>query len=429
MNGTDRAAQTEQLGQSPRCGRFALIVAALLLAVASAAVPLSLCKPWIGMVLWGVMIVGCAVLLRAMRVGVTLTLLGSGLCLLLTGTYLFAGTLAAALAVGTFACAFLMMSVERPYLVCLIPLAAFGVTAIFTRDPLLWLAALSLLPAGALTAFAMKRKVARTGVIACGAAGLLFSALLLIGLAIARTEAGLSLETVRGLLDDWHARLLGERIAMRDELLAALEQMYAETGTTGNAQAMQTMLDSYRQMFSDASLSASLTEMFDLLPGVAVAVALIASYLGQLLLLEGCEATGMRSAVAPESEFFVMSLPATVIWIVASVISLIADSSSSVAVITAQNLSLILLPGFCAAGWYTLARAMRSIPPRGRWSLILPSAALLCCASTSLFWVLGVYGAYATAAAAIRRAILRRNAPPSGGNGDGGDGDGDGDAQ
>lgn len=133
----------------------------------------------------------------------------------------------------------------------------------------------------------------------------------------------------------------------------------------------------------------------------------------------------MRSAVAPESEFFVMSLPATVIWIVASLISLIADgSASSVAVITAENLSLILLPGFCAAGWYTLARAMRSIPARGRWTLILPAAAIVCCASTSVFWVLGVYGAYATATAAIRRAILRRNAPPpSGGNGDGEDGD------
>lgn len=246
-----------------------------------------------------------------------------------------------------------------------------------------------------------------------------------MGLAVARTEAGLSLETVRGLLDGWHARLLGERIAMRDELLAAFEQMYAETGTAGNAQAMQTMLDSYRQMFSDANLSASLTELFDLLPGVAVAIALVASYLGQLLLLEGCEASGMRSAVAPESEFFVMSLPATVIWIVASLISLIADgSASSVAVITAENLSLILLPGFCAAGWYTLARAMRSIPARGRWTLILPAAAIVCCASTSVFWVLGVYGAYATATAAIRRAILRRNAPPpSGGNGDGEDGD------
>lgn len=408
---------TEQKHEAER--RPAQILAALLLAIASAAVPLSLVKPWVGMALWAVMLAGCAVLFRAWRAGITLTLLGSAACLLLSGSYLFAGTMAAALAVGTFAGAFLMTTLKKPYVACLIPLLSAGVTAIFTRDWLFLLAALSLLPAGALTAFATKRGMGRTAIICYGAAGLLAAALLLMALAVARTEAGLSLETVRGLLDGWRGKLLAERIEMRDELLAMLERAYQNAGA-GNIQSAQAMLDSYRRLLSDASLEADLTSLFNVLPGAAVAIALIAAYLGQLLLLEGYRAAGMAAAITPENEFLVMSLPAAILWTVCMIVSLIGDGSYAIPIVTMQNLALILTPGFCAVGWHTLTRFFRSVPARGRWILILPAVALVCCASTSVFWILAAYGAYATVLSAMRRAVLRRRGdPPTGGSDDG----------
>ena len=415
-------------GTRPEPKRSATVTAALLLAVSSAAVPLSLVKPWVGIGLWAVMLIGCAVLLRAMRVGVTLTLVASVASLLFTGTYLFAGTLAAALAVGTFAGAFLMTSLKKPYLACLIPLVSVGVTAIFTRDWLFLLATLSLLPAGALTAFATRRGMGRTTVICYGAAGLLAAALLLVGLAIARTDAGLSLETVQGLLDTWKGKLLAERMEMRDELLAMLERAYENAGS-GNTQSAQSVLEAYRQMMSDASLEAGLTSLFNVLPGAVVAIALIASYLGQLLLLEGYDAAGMRAVITPESEFLVMSLPAAVIWTVSTVAGLMFDTSYAVPVVTMENLSLILTPGFCAVGWHALMKFFRAVPARSRWVLVMPAAALACCALSSVFWILAAYGAYATVLSAIRRAIIRRGGTPpaNGGTGDSGDtGDSDG---
>lgn len=402
-------SQPRQAEGRPQPKRSALALAALLLAVASAAVPLSLVKPWVGMGLWAVMLIGCVVLLRAMRVGVTLTLIASVAALALSGTYLFAGTLAAALCVGTFAGAFLMTTLKKPWLACLIPLVSVGVTAIFTRDWLFLLAALSLLPAGALTAFATRRGMGRTSVICYGAAGLLAAALLLCGLAVARTEAGLSVETVRELFDGWKAKMLAERIEMRDELLTMLERLYANSLPTAGTSA-EKMLDSYRQLLSDANLEASLTALFNVIPGLAVTIALIAAYLGQLLLLEGCDAAGARGCIKPESEFLVVSLPAAILWTVCLVISLVTESAT-VASITAENLFLALTPGLCAVGWHTLMRFFRAVPAQGRWILILPAAAVVCCASTSAFYILAAYGAYGTVLSAVRRAMLRRGNP------------------
>lgn len=400
--------------------RAVLILAGLLFAVASAAVPLSLTKPWVGMVLWAVMLIGCIVLLRAVRAGVVLTLIASAAALFLTGTYLFAGTLTAALCVGTFAGALLLTVTKKPYWVCLIPLVSAGVTAAFTRDWLFLLSALSLLPAAALTAFATRRGMSRTSVICCGAAGLLAAALILTGAAIARTGAGLSVETVRALFDTWKAKLLAEQIEMRDALLASLEKLY-ENNLPAGATSADKVLDTYRQLLSNANLEASLTQVFNVIPGAAIAAALIAAYLGQLLLLEGCDAAGMRSVIKPESEFLVISLPAAVIWIVCLILSIVTEGTT-VASVTAANLLLMLTPGLCAVGWHTLMRFLRSIPPQGRWIFILPAVTVACCASASVFYVLAAYGAYATILSFVRRAMLRGgSSDPPGGGPDGND--------
>lgn len=416
MNGSTQATNPLQEQENPWRSpngvptprRSSVALAVFLLAAASATVPLSFIQPWVGAGLWGAMLVGCAVLFRRMRVGVTLTLVASVAALLFSGSYLFVGELAVALAVGSFACAYLFTVQERPYLVCCVPLIALGVTMLFTQDWLLILSALSLLPAGALIAWATKRGMTRTAVICCGAAGLLLAALVLLAVGIARTEAGLSLETVTALLDTWKERLLTEQKEMRDGLLAMLEQAYASTGTAGTESA-QTALDYYRRLLSDTALSEELTRLFNLLPGVAVAVALVAAYLAQLLLNEGYEASGMRSVITPESEFLVLSLPAAVLYFVCLILSVLFDGSYAVPIVTAENLELILTPGFCAVGWHTLTRAMRSIPAGGRWILILPLLALVCCASSSILYILAAYGAYMTILAAVRRSIQRRN--------------------
>lgn len=406
-------------------GNGMLAVAAVLFALASGTVPIALVKPWVGMGLWATMLIGCVVLFRRMRLGVTLTLVASVAAFLLSGSYLFVGPLATALAVGTFSGAFLMTSLEKPYLACLGPLLATAVTAAFTQDPLLIVAALALLPAAALTAFATKRGMGRTSVICFGAGGLLGAALILFVVALARTEAGFSVETVQALLDEWKASLLADRMEMRDGLLAMLERAYENSGTAGT-QSAQTMMDYYRRLMSDAVLESDLTRMFNVLPGAVAAIALIAAYLGQRLLLDGYDAAGMRSRITPESEFLVLSLPAAVIYVVCLILSLIFDTSYAVPVVTAENLLLILTPGLCAVGWGALTRFYRSVPPRGRGVLIVPAIALLCCASSSVFYVLAAYGAYTTIFSAVRRAILRRGGPnpPDDGPFGGGDDDG-----
>ena len=404
----------------PSAGPVSIAGAAVLFAVASAAIPISLIKPWVGMALWAVLLGGLFVLIRRMRTGIALTMILSVAAFFLSGSYLFVGPLAAALAVGTCAGAFLLTTLKKPWLACLIPLVSAGITAIFTQDWLFLVFAFALLPAAALLAFATRRGMGRTSAICCGAAGLIGAALLLMALAIARTDAGLSLGTVTSLLDSWKAGLLAERQEMRDALLAMLEQSMQNTGAAGT-QSGQAMLDYYRRLLSDANLYDDLTQMFNVLPGAAVAVGLIASFLAQRLLLETYDANGMRRVITPESEFLTVSLPASVIYLVAVLITLIFSSSYAVPVITANNLVLILTPGLCAVGWQFLCRSLRAIPTRGRWILIFPALALLCCASTSAIYIFAAYGAYATIFSAVRHAIDRKNGGAGPQDGDGPD--------
>ena len=261
---------------------------------------------------------------------------------------------------------------------------------------------------------------------------LLGAALIFFAIALARTEAGFSIETVQSLLDTWKAAMLADRMEMRDAMLEMLERAYENSGAAGT-QSAESMMDYYRRLMSDAALESELTRIFNVLPGAVAAVALIEAFLGQGLLLNGYDAAGMRSLVTLESEFLVLSLPAAIVYVVCMILSLIFDTSYAVPVVTAENLLVILTPGLCAVGWGALARFYRSVPPRGRGALIVPAIALLCCAYSSVFYVLAAYGAYATIFSAVRRAILRRGGPnpPAGGPFDGdnsGSGDDDNDS-
>lgn len=289
-----------------------------------------------------------------MRLGVTLTLIASAAAFLLSGSYLFVGPLVTALAVGIFAGAFLMTALKKPYLACFVPLLSAATAAIFTRDPLLICMALALLPAAALTAFASKRGMGRTSIICFGAGGLLGAALIFFAIALARTEAGFSIETVQSLLDTWKAAMLADRMEMRDAMLEMLERAYENSGAAGT-QSAESMMDYYRRLMSDAALESELTRIFNVLPGAAAAVALIEAFLGQRLLLNGYDAAGMRSLVTPESEFLVLSLPAAIVYVACMILSLIFDTSYAVPVVTAENLLVILTPGLCAVGWGALA--------------------------------------------------------------------------
>ncbi len=428
MNASPETNQNPQEPLKTTDGASALrdtVIAAVLFALASATVPIAAVKPWVGVGLWAAMPIGCVFLLRRMRLGVSLTLVASVAVFLASGTYLFTGPLVTALAVGTFVGAFLMTTLKKPFLACLLPLLSAALTVPFTRDPVLIASALSLLPAAALTAYATKRKMGRSSVICFGAGGLLGAALILFAVSLARTDAGFSLETVQSLLDTWKANLLADQKEMRDALLEMLERASENAGASGT-QSAQTMMDYYRRLMSDAVLENELTRIFNVLPGAVAAAALVAAFLGQRLLLDGYDATGNRSRITPESEFLVLSLPAAVIYVACLILTLIFDASFSVPVVTAENLLLILTPGLCAVGWGTLTRFYRSVPPRGRGALIVPAIALLCCASSSVFYVLAAYGAYAIIFSAIRRAMLRRGGPtpPAGGPFGGNDGDG-----
>ena len=184
MNASPETNQNPQEPLKTTDGASALrdtVIAAVLFALASATVPIAAVKPWVGVGLWAAMPIGCVFLLRRMRLGVSLTLVASVAVFLASGTYLFTGPLVTALAVGTFVGAFLMTTLKKPFLACLLPLLSAALTVPFTRDPVLIASALSLLPAAALTAYATKRKMGRSSVICFGAGGLLGAALIAVG--------------------------------------------------------------------------------------------------------------------------------------------------------------------------------------------------------------------------------------------------------
>lgn len=363
----------------------------------------------------------CAFGVLGMRRGKDLLLLL--LCAL--GASLITGSLGGAsallsLVIGTASLAFLFTVTARPY-VSLIPLCVSCVAFLVTRDAMAAVLPSAILPSGALLAVATLTHQRRTTAICFSIGGLLVSLGAVLAILLYRACGSLELGTVTAYLESTRAALIGDLKLIRDGFIAYMEEsLVAESASAAE---ITRTLESLKATMSDAALTETVHVLYSILPAMAAVLCSVISFEAQLLLSHYYFYRGRRAVLTPASTVFVMSVPAAVIYVLTFVSSVFLGTASVLGA-AAQNLCLMLLPGFCVVGVGAVLGMLRASRGGSRVLVLFLALAALCCAGFSALYFLALWGAYSTILGALGRHVMNK-LRDRGNGGDGGTGGGE----
>lgn len=273
-----------------------------------------------------------------------------------------------------------------------IPLAAYGLSLVLCRDPMLSLAALLPFPAAAALAFGTRASAGRengpgrVGVICLtslclGAASLGIAALLL-----SRSIGTLSPTHLGAWLDGLRTDLSQQLADLSQQLAEQIPQLTAVT----EEQALNTV-----------------NSFINILPGTAVMLCNLCAALMQAV-LQGCLCRfGYDASVKGRVRLFRMSLVSSCVFLAAGILWLVTsftDGGSSLAGTVAQNILIILQPGLALAG---ILRVFRNAARRRGCFPALLLLVLPCL----LVYASALPAAY-EAVSAVAEAIAARVRPP-----------------
>ena len=117
--------------------------------------------------------------------------------------------------------------------------------------------------------------------------------------------------------------------------------------------------------------------------------------------------TGWRQVLTRNFCVFTMSVTASVLYYVSFLFTLFANASSLLGA-TMQNVCLMLLPGFCVLGAWSLMARIRLSRGGARAFWILLCVSFVCCAGYSVLYFLALWGANATITVAMRNRMLQK---------------------
>ncbi len=393
----------------------AQVLAAALFGLASLAIPVGFLWEAAAYLFAPALLIGCGFLLRRFRLQFwTITILSVLSCslpgLLIPSTSPYSvipglGSLMAALTVGLFAGSFFQTVTRRFWLLGLLSVAAGGITYLVSGSIWLSLLSLSLLPAVLLLSIATNMGEYCTTAVCYAAAGIFLSAVVVGVVAYWRCGQPFTADALRSLLDSWQETLTRMQITSRDEVIAMMEELAQSGGGQMSSSATQ-LTDTLQSTMSDEMLRASIGQIFSLLPAAFLLSCLLPAYLAQRMLNTAYAANGMREVVTPESEFFTMSLPAAILFVLSAVLMLLTPADAGLFSFAVTNLTILLLPGFFLLGIRSL-KTRYAQPNAGRVLVIL-LLILFCCMSFNALLILAMLGAYDRVFSEIRRAIAKR---------------------
>jgi len=96
-----------------------------------------------------------------------------------------------------------------------------------------------------------------------------------------------------------------------------------------------------------------------------------------------------------------------VIYAVTFILTLLIPSSSMASAVV-QNISLILLPGFCVLGVQGILLSLAQARGGMRVFLLLFFGSMLCCYTGGALYILAMWGAYGRVMDALRRKMLEK---------------------
>ena len=348
-------------------------------------------------VCWGVTAVLFLYVATCVRVPavVTLTLLTPAACVILLGSIQL-GALSICLAVGAFSGAFLLTGLRRNrILVLILPLAVFVGALLYTGDPFYSLFALGALPAAILMSLATLGGRSRTTAVCWTVGGLIAVVAAALAYALV-SESGAAGLSVAEYIADLQKQTVEMGLTLREELLRLWEE-------AGNS---EQQLEALRQTLTEDYLTAFVTELFGLLPGLIVAGLCILAYEAHSMLNAAYRVSGLGCVLTPDVQILTMSVVSALLYMIAVLVYLFVPGTGTV-VLTAGNLCMMLMPGFMAVGARNLLVGLARMRVGRGWILVLVGA-LACCNFAMIPFMLALWGANSTVTGALRRKIAEK---------------------
>lgn len=222
----------------------------------------------------------------------------------------------------------------KPYLPILMAAAAYGLSLVFTKDPLLSADMLRFVPCAVLMAVLMARGADRVTAIWATAALCLAAILIPMAISIHGQYGGLSVDVLTSFFDE-----------LRAAFLEAYHLAIETNGSDLPEEILSGLTDDVFHSVFDMILS--------LLPALLVILACAIAFAAHLLALMICRSTGYANKMPPNAQLFAMSKISAVIFILAFLLSFVglgsSDSGMAIAV-SAENLRLMLTPAFLVVG-------------------------------------------------------------------------------
>ena len=237
----------------------------------------------------------------------------------------------------------------------IIPLLAYGITALLSMNFLDSLVVL--LPWPAAWALAVGTRRSAESEEGPNRVGVICSASLALGLTTAVLLA-ISLYQALGTLEP---SVLAETMdALREEIILAIHTQPLPEGLTPE------MTEAWREQLEYANVENQVNTIFNVLPAVCTVTVLIFITICQSIQHAALRAFGMGECITPRVKAFEMSLISCVVFPIAYLFALVDSGAvSSLAGTVALNVAIILMPGLALAGLLRLTRSLTRKGARG----------------------------------------------------------------
>ena len=308
---------------------------------------------------------------------------------------------------GAFALCFVLTLALSAYLICTlrspwllaVPVLSYAAALALGADPLLAVLALLPFPAAGLLARATMKNSGRVSSIVICSATLLLCFILAFSLLWYRSHGAIVWADVVQALESVREQTV---TALREsEFSAAMEELL--NATYGSI-----------PFDVDALILTSVEQIFNLLPALVITLANVLAFVAQSVCNAAFCGTGLGKLRTHTSHLFILSVPAAVIFIVCTVVSLFpAEQALWLSVM--QNLQLILFPGMCLAGVQKFMVDTKNARSPLMIGLVVAAALF---ATTFLIWGLAISGALTTLLRPlVVRMVLTSPPDPNGKNG------------
>lgn len=308
------------------------------------------------------------------------------------------GFLILAASVGVFSGTYLFTVQGRPYLPVAGAAIAFGVSFAITQKPMTAALSLVLLPAVFLLGLAVLFRERRLASIAVATGGMALSLGALTIWYVVHRQGAWNASSVLTIANSWKA-------SFKTFLTEQYETARLMLPSSAGGETTATM---FEQMFTSETLQTYADSIFNLIPAILIVICEIPAFLAQKLLTCSYTTNRLDRVVGLESEAFMVGVPTAIFWLTVFLLSFFGTPTTNLFFAVTENVRYLLLPVVIVAGigsmkqWYLRANA------GSRAFVWVAGIALLCCSPSTVFSLLGLFGAYETVMRAVRRALIQK---------------------